>query len=96
MFAVDHAAHYPRVALVTSYCLLGRMRNGQYVHRGAAASVSLRPGTRVKFARRVVGGLRKVTIKDTGRLAWNQIDVWSPSCDLALAWGKRRVRYRIA
>jgi 3D (Asp-Asp-Asp) domain-containing protein len=98
MFAVADVpshAHYPRTALVTSYCLLGRMRNGAYVHPHAAASVSLPLGTRLKFARRVVNGVRRVRIEDTGRLVPGQVDVWSPSCDLARTWGVRRVNYRL-
>lgn len=88
------AVHYPHVAQVTSYCLLGKMRNGRYVHPHAAASVTLPIGAHVRFARRVVGGLRRVRIEDTGRLAPNQIDVWAPSCNMAMTWGSRPVRWR--
>lgn len=94
MLAIDHAQQYPRLAMVTSYCLRGHMRNGRYVHKRAAASVSLPLGKKVRFKDKVVQGLRRVRIEDTGDLSATQIDVWSSDCSAATAWGVHFVRYR--
>lgn len=94
MIHADVHHHYPRVATVTAYCLRGRMRDGNYVHRGAVASVSMRLGTHLTFRTRVLG-VRRAKVEDTGRLAPGQIDVWTASCGDAIRWGRRTVRFRL-
>lgn len=99
--AVASAPRYPTVGgrypigttltgKVTMYCLRGVMRYGEYVHEGAAAAdPSVFPaGTILEVA-----GLGRYVIKDT--LAYDlgevRVDIWQPSCAVALAWG---LRYR--
>jgi LysM repeat protein/3D (Asp-Asp-Asp) domain-containing protein len=73
---------------VTMYCLRGVMRYGEYVHQGAAAGdPSVFPaGTIVEVA-----GLGRYVIKDTFArdLGDVRVDIWEPSCSVAIAWGLR-------
>jgi 3D (Asp-Asp-Asp) domain-containing protein len=83
MFAVD----------ATAYCLNGAMANGNTVHVGAVASNNHPLGTRIRLARRVMGR-RYFRVED--RIGWGtQLDIWMPSCGMAMAFGRRMVRYAV-
>lgn len=79
-------------ARVTAYCLQGRMRNGEYVHSGAAATdrTYIPEGSLIE-----IENLGTYISKDTGGVVrgWH-IDVWTPSCATAYQIGNsfRRVR----
>lgn len=86
----------PHTALVTYYCLQGRMYNAKPVHDGA---VAVDPHTVVlgKSVRVSVGPFTRVyRAEDTG--AWIRgwhIDIWTPSCKDAKAWGTNRATVRV-
>lgn len=80
-------------ARVTAYCLQGTMRNGQYVHQGAAATDrSVIPeGSLIE-----IESLGTYISKDTGGAVngWH-IDVWEPSCTVARQIGNSYRMVRI-
>jgi 3D (Asp-Asp-Asp) domain-containing protein len=87
-----------RAAVATSYspCSSGStMANGKRTHLGAAASVGLPLGTRIRLVGPSFYGHRLFTIEDTGALAPNQLDLWTGDCGRAVRWGRRQVRYII-
>ncbi len=85
--------------IVTAYCdsscdkapehpAYGIMANGEETHQGAIACPSWMPlGTRVYL--KGVGG---VTCKDRGGGMKNGIDLWFPTCEEAMEWGRREIR----
>lgn len=85
-----------RGTYATSYCLQGRMADGTFVRPGSAASNVLRLGTRIRLVGRSFFGRRRFTIRDTGgALGDGHLDLWHSSCSTSMAWGARRVRYRL-
>lgn len=69
------------------------MADGARVHVGAAAGNRWPLGTRITI-RPAFRGRRRFTIED--RIGWgSDLDLWTPSCTAALAWGRRVVHVRI-
>jgi 3D (Asp-Asp-Asp) domain-containing protein len=80
----------------TAYCLQGTMVNGKRVHRRAVAHNFYYPGTKIRLTGQSFYGLRRFVVSDTGpALRDGHFDLWTPSCDRAIKWGKRTIRYRI-
>lgn len=81
------------IADTTGYCDHGTMASGQYTHWGAVASNRHPLGTKIKLSRRV-DGRRYFRVLD--RIGWgSELDIWFPSCDRAVRFGRRTVRYRV-
>lgn len=77
----------------TAYCLSGRMANGQYAHRGAAAMNGVPLGTRFRV---MTGPLRGkiLTVKDRVGHG-SEFDVAMPNnCSSARRYGRRTVNLR--
>lgn len=78
-----------RTVSSTAYCLRGRMANGEYVHEGAVASRILPRGSAWRVLTGPLAG-RVYVVKDTGGKAY--FDIWFPSCNAALAYGRRSIQ----
>lgn len=79
---------------VTSYCDQGVMADGTYTRARSAASNELRLGTRIRIVGRQAGvrGMRRYVVRD--HIGWgSRLDLWTPSCSAATAFGRRTVRY---
>ncbi len=80
----------------TAYCLTGRMANGHHTHERAAASNTLRLGTKIRLVGRVTGpnGRRLYTVTD--RIGHGtSLDLWVSSCDAARAFGRRQTSFKL-
>lgn len=83
-------------ANATSYCLHGTMSDGTYTRSRSAANNSLPLGTKITLVGRQTGpgGMRRYVVRD--HIGWGtELDLWTPTCGVALAWGRRYVRFRI-
>lgn len=71
----------------TAYCLPGITASGRPVSHGVIAG-----GFGFKLGERLeVPGYGTRTVLDRGLLAWDQIDVWMPSCRDAINFGRKRI-----
>lgn len=82
------------VAVVsTAYCLSGVMADGSYVRTGSVAHNGYPLGTRVTITPSFFGR-RRFVVRD--RIGWGtDLDIWTPYCGTAFAWGRRVVRIRV-
>lgn len=82
----------------TSYCPGSSgtvMADGTHVRFGSAASNRHALGTRLRLLGVRFRGRRTFIVRD--RIGYgSDLDLWSPSCSASRAWGRRRVRYRVA
>lgn len=80
----------------TNYCLHGTMADGSYTRERSAASNMHPLGTRIRIVGRPTGhrGMRRYVIRD--RIGWGtSLDLWTPSCGTAIAFGRKNVTYKI-
>jgi 3D (Asp-Asp-Asp) domain-containing protein len=74
----------------TAYCLRGTMFNGEYVHKGA---ISVDPKVIPLGTRGYIEGIGDVVASDTGgAVKGNIVDIWMPSYEEAMNWGRRKVK----
>jgi hypothetical protein len=77
----------------TAYCLRGVMADGRSVYWGAVASNRHRLGTLIRLTRAVH---RKRWFRVRDRIGHgSQLDVWMPTCGMAIQWGRRVVSYEV-
>ena len=75
---------YPLLANVSAYAEHGAMANGEWTHEGAVAADDLPFGTHV-----IING-REYVVKDRfGGGYSNAIDIWMPSYDEAIEFGRQ-------
>lgn len=82
-----------QAAVSTSYCLSGRMADGTFVRPGSAAHNGLPLGTPITVTPAFFGRTKFVVRDRIGH--GTQLDLWAPSCSVALAWGRRVVQVRV-
>ncbi len=74
----------------TAYCLPGITASGRPVSQVVVAGgYGFRIGERLE-----VPGYGTRTVLDRGWLAWNQIDIWMPSCADAIRFGRQSMLIR--
>lgn len=78
--------------VVTAYCLLGGMANGEKVHQHSIACPrSWAFGTKVEIL-----GKRYVCHDRLGpKYKEGRIDVWMPKCSDAITWGKKTLKVKV-
>jgi 3D (Asp-Asp-Asp) domain-containing protein len=78
----------------TSYCLSGITKQGHSVRRGIiAVDQSIIPLNSVVYIEYPVAARGYYLASDTGRLIkGNIIDIWVPTCNEAIHWGRRSVK----
>lgn len=74
----------------TAYSLRGKMFNGKEVHQGA---ISVDPKVIPLGTKGYIEGIGEVIAEDTGgAIKGNIVDIWMPTTDQALKWGRRKVK----
>jgi 3D (Asp-Asp-Asp) domain-containing protein len=74
----------------TAYCLKGTMANGKQVHKGA---ISVDPRFIPLGTEGYIEGIGDVIAEDTGgKIRGNIVDIWMPTYEEAMAWGRRKVK----
>lgn len=69
------------------------MADGSRTRVGSVASNMHPLGTRIRLTF-PVQGRRTYTVRD--RIGWgSELDIWMPSCSMAVGYGRRRVSYRV-
>ena len=70
------------------------MADGTRVRSGSVAMNRHPLGTRIELVGARFEGRRRFTVRD--RYGWGtELDLWTPSCSGAVAYGRRTVRYRV-
>jgi 3D (Asp-Asp-Asp) domain-containing protein len=74
----------------TAYCLKGTMANGEQVHKGA---ISVDPKFIPLGTKGYIDGIGNVIAEDTGgAIKGNKVDIWMPTYEEAMAWGRKKVK----
>lgn len=81
-----------RDVVATSYCLKGKMANGQRTRQGViAADPRVFPlGTKL-----LIGGKQYIVADTGGAIRGNRVDIWLPSCSEAKKFGRRTLKVQL-